>query len=444
MTAILVFGENPPYLVGDAKIEAAHYRTAQFLEALLADGHTVNLIAPPASTSEGRVNEAYDSRFSRYTVDFQRQGWPSECQRILEHSRAACIVAVNFDYCLYATKLRTGLPMWMDIYGDPITIMQAAAFRAGSGRGLSTVIGFLTRALKRGDAFSVCSLSQHHMLVGELAMVGRLNQHTFGYDFAHVVPPAVISRGKLHSANEQQQQRGLTEYGVPAAAFIVLWAGGYNTWTDVDTLFRGLEFAMSQRPEIVFVSLGENSYIAADNVYDRFKRLIDGSVYKDRFYLLGWQPWTAMPAFYRTSDVGINIDAHHYETTYGTRTRLVEMIGAGLPVLTSYGSELSDFLASANAALGFRHGDYQQFGIHLVDLAKNPGKTRALAQNAASLALQALSVHTTSAPIRSWVEAPQPAPDRYRQSARQKLYTVEYSARAHLRWLLWRLRGSYR
>ena len=28
---------------------------------------------------------------------------------------------------------------------------------------------------------------------------------------------------------------------VPEGAFIVLWSGGYNVWSDVDTLFAGLE-----------------------------------------------------------------------------------------------------------------------------------------------------------------------------------------------------------
>ncbi len=38
--------------------------------------------------------------------------------------------------------------------------------------------------------------------------------------------------------------------------FVVLWSGGYNTWTDVDTLFAGLIKAMKEEPRLRFVSIG--------------------------------------------------------------------------------------------------------------------------------------------------------------------------------------------
>ena len=36
----------------------------------------------------------------------------------------------------------------------------------------------------------------------------------------------------------------------------MLWSGGYNLWTDVDTLFRGLEAAMARNPKVHFLSTG--------------------------------------------------------------------------------------------------------------------------------------------------------------------------------------------
>ncbi|NIN66592.1 MAG: glycosyltransferase, partial [Anaerolineae bacterium] len=84
---------------------------------------------------------------------------------------------------------------------------------------------------------------------------------------------------------------------------------------------------------------------------------------------LGWQPWSRIDAYYRESDVGINIDAYHYETVYGTRTRLLEMMGAGLPVVTSLGSELSYHLMDREAALTFEIGDWQRLSEHLLTLA---------------------------------------------------------------------------
>ena len=41
MSKVLLIGYNPPQLIQGVKIEAAHYRTWQFLEPLIDDGHEI-------------------------------------------------------------------------------------------------------------------------------------------------------------------------------------------------------------------------------------------------------------------------------------------------------------------------------------------------------------------------------------------------------------------
>ena len=115
----------------------------------------------------------------------------------------------------------------------------------------------------------------------------------------------------------------------------------------METLFQGLEAAMQSDPRLHYVSVGANTYNAPDNVYDRFVAMAAASPHRDRYHMLGWRPWSEMATYYRESNVGINIDALHYETIFGTRTRLVEMIASGLPVVTSLGAELSYLLRDA-------------------------------------------------------------------------------------------------
>ena len=43
---------------------------------------------------------------------------------------------------------------------------------------------------------------------------------------------------------------------VPEDAFVVLWSGGYNVWSDIETLLQGLEKAMDEQPSIHFLSTG--------------------------------------------------------------------------------------------------------------------------------------------------------------------------------------------
>ncbi|MDQ3249987.1 MAG: glycosyltransferase family 4 protein [Chloroflexota bacterium] len=443
MSKILLIGYHPPQLLKQAKIEAAHYRTWQFLQPLLDDGHTVLLCSGVRGEAAELlpVPAAWANHLTHCPIIFGQNGWISQLQAAHDSFKPDCTIAVNFSHCLYATRLRTNSPLWMDVYGDMLTIMQAANYRAGSDRGLPTSIAFMRQVLQRGDAFSVCGKPQQHALVGELAMAGRLNRHTFGFEFAHVVLPG--SPPSLERPDFRATARTLlNQQGIQTDDFVVLWCGGYNTWTDVDTLFRALVWAMSQDRRIHYVSVGANTYAAPDNVYTRLLGLIEGTQQRSRFHMLGWRPWSEMKGYYQDSDVGINIDALHYETIYGTRTRLVEMIAAGLPVVTSTGAELSYLLQEGGAALTFAVGDWQGLGQHLVKLAQNRPLRDRLAQTAYSYATNQLSFATTTAALRTWVRAPKHAPDKQRHGLPSHLRAIEYGMRAFVRQGLWRAIGA--
>jgi len=245
----------------------------------------------------------------------------------------------------------------------------------------------------------------------------------------------------LAADNQSPDRAWLAQFGLSQNDFVVLWCGGYNTWTDIGTLFTGLEQAMAADERIHYLSVGASTYHGPDNVYERFLSLIASSPYRDRFHMLGWRPWSEMGAFYLSSDVGLNIDALHYETIYGTRTRLVEMIAAGLPVITSLGAELSYLLQEAGAALTFVVGDAAGLRQQILTLALDDDCRRQVAARAGHYATHDLSFYQTTAPLRAWVNQPSPAPDRRPQSWADVGQEWEHQARARLRWRLWQLTG---
>ena len=444
MTKILLIGYNPPQIVPKVKIEAAHYRTWQFLQPLLDDGHTVCLCAGTRDEVAGAddVPPAWRAQLVYHPIAFGAGEWVKQLQAAHDAFAPACVVAVNFSHCLYATKLRTDAPIWMEIYGDLLTITQAAAYRAQSDRGIETQIAFMREVLRKGDIFSGCGRAQCHMMVGELAMTGRLNNRTFAYEFTRAIlpgsPPCAVDGA---GPGEKHARQLLAQHGIADTDFVVLWCGGYNTWTDVETLFHGLEVAMESNPRIHYVSVGANTYNAPDNVYDRFVAMTAASPHSERYHMLGWRPWSEMATYYCESNVGINIDALHYETIFGTRTRLVEMIASGLPVVTSLGAELSYLLRDAGVALTFEVGDWQMLGQGLRRMAADSALTWAMAVAAYRYAQEDLSFATTTAPLRHWVQNPAPAPDRQELSQSARVRKVEHRARTALRQVIWRVSG---
>jgi glycosyltransferase involved in cell wall biosynthesis len=293
----------------------------------------------------------------------------------------------------------------MDIYGDPIAENQALMFSTRTNRGLYSRIRIDKHVLKYGDVFSTCGIPQKYALIGKLAHLGRLGKDTFGYDFAYEILPGVEL--SLPQKNTEQLLRGKI---VQPDDFIVLWCGGYNVWTDVKTLFDGLEYAMQNNHRIKFVSVGGPA--VDDKPYQQFLALINNSCYKDNFKMLGWKPHSEVKSYYQEADVGISIDKYHYETLLGTRTRLTEMMGYNLPVITTLGCELSYILKEYNAAITFPIGDYQKLGEGLIKLADSEELKNQLRINASRLIKEKLSFEMTTKSLRNWVNNPYFAADK--------------------------------
>lgn len=443
MSRVLLLGYNPPPLAGQSKVAAAHYRTWQFLEPLLDDGHQVCLCVDRPEAEEIQplnLPDRWAKQLMHHFLPLRRQvGWIGQLQKIHDTFNPDSIVAVNFEPCLCVTKLHTHKPIWMDIYGDYLTIIQVACYRQRSDRGIPTSIAFVRQVLQKGDVFSVCGTPQQHALVGELAMAGRLNWRTFGYEFTRVVLPG--AQPTLTQWVKRKARPRLSSLGVSEESFVVLWCGGYNTWTDVKTLFAGLELAMTQEPDVHFVSVGASTYKSSDDAYAQFLAMIEKSPYRDRFHMLGWRPWTEVADYYRESDVGLNIDALHYETIYGTRTRLVEMMAAGLPVITSWGCELSELLEHQGAGLTFETGNWRGLSRQILTLVKDPGLHQRMAQTALDYTNNDLSFNSTTNSVRTWVRDPRPAPDKVSANLREQLAFLEYETRSLVRNLIWQVIG---
>jgi glycosyltransferase involved in cell wall biosynthesis len=170
--------------------------------------------------------------------------------------------------------------------------------------------------------------------------------------------------------------------------------------------------------------------------------MIAQSPFQKRFHMLGWRPWAEVADYYRESDVGFNIDALHYETIFGTRTRLVEMLGAGLPVITSLGCELSELVGDYGAGLTFDSGDWQGMGEQILAMANDKKLYDCAVQKAVDYADNTLSFASTTASVRDWVQHPTLAPDHNQNNVAPWSDRLEYKARAIIRQLIWQFKGQ--
>ncbi len=431
MARVFVLGTYLPRFQPSAKVTvASDIRTEQIVSALVGAGHEVRLCS---ATHYGRTRGRRYLRLRNaqapqyYEMNYFLSDQLDDLKRLAGDFKPDCVLGVSQWPSLIAASLGLDLPLWCDLWGGAMSEAQAKAYVYKDNSFINHFWGMERPVLLRADVFSTCSTFQEHFLVGELAVMGRLNRQSFGYKFAHTIPPG-ISEEHL----ETPRGRALRGKVVEPDDFVILWTGGYNTWTDIKTLFAGLERVFRVHKKAKFVSFGGCIQGHDDVTYARFCRLVEKSKFRKNYVLLGWRSRMDVLRAYRESDIGINIDRYHYELVFGTRTRLVSMIAYGLPVITTTGCELSYIIKENGLGLTFEIGCPGDLANALLNYARGLPASR---ERYSKLALEHFREHytfqKTCEPLLKWVERPRRSPDA-EQSKRPVLVVDAASPQGNL------------
>ncbi|MDI6783265.1 MAG: glycosyltransferase [bacterium] len=417
---IFAVGAGPLPFESSATLYGLGYRTWHIVKPLLDDGHTVRLVAvriPTASESGLTLPIMQEIRplleasrgeirnFEYYSINEMQPFLDVDpVRKLYTEFNPDCFIGINGLPASVAAKLDSSVPFWADLNGWLMAEAQSKAARNGSDTPLAEFWLQEEAVLHRADIFSTVSIPQKFALLGELAALGRLNAATTGYEFVYHIPNSI-------EAKEYEHQKTVFRTELGAEAFVVLWSGGYNTWTDIDILFAGLTSAFERNDRIRFVSTGGTLRGHDEKTYLRFQELIAESKFKDRFSLRGWIPNEEVLNYYFESDLGLNIDIQNYETLFGARNRLLHMCKIGLPVLTTLGTEISYIIAENQLGLTFEIGNQAQFADRILYAVSHPEEMKLFGQKAKRFVYENYTCDKTALPIRNWVKAPKFAPD---------------------------------
>ncbi len=431
MTKILAVGIGPLLAPGVTKVGGQCLRTWHLIQPLLSAGHNIRLFTIPIPdkdtdiltlpvTEEKTYNDFSYIQINRHSIE--------EILRILYAEVAEfspdALLGINTFPASALAMLETNIPLWADLNGYAMAEGQTKCRLYQNDGELEIFWRQELSIVRRADKFSVVSQPQKYALLGELALAGRLNRFTFDYEFAHWLPNAV---NEIYLKLPDTNQRYLRGKLVPAEAFIVLWSGGFNTWTDIDFLYQALSMAMQANPRIHLVVAGGMVDGHDERTYPRFQQLVAESPFKDRFHLCGWIPAEQTSYFFIESDLGINIDTINYETIFGARNRLTNMLAMGLPVLTTLGTEISHIIAAEKIGFTVPIGDLQGFASTIIEAAENRARLKEIGEQARAYALKNFSYSATTRDLQQWMAKPASAPDnqeKYRNQ-RQELNEVE-------------------
>ncbi len=408
MTRVLVVGHVPLPFENLQKSYAPGARTWQLAGPLVDAGHEVSIAGiripfvypddmPPVVEHTER-----GCRICSMTMAEAEAG--KAIRRMVDEFEPECVVGSCAYPSYVAASVWTELPMWADIYGCQLAEGQLKAHVYRDDNFLVHFRRINYAVVIRADRFSTVGTRQKYELIGELAFAGRLTSSTTGYDFVSEMPSSYADEDIPPEGASALRQRAPGD-------FLVLWSGGYNTWTDTRTLFEGLSYAMDRNPRIKFVSTGGSIDGHDELTYPTLVSMVRGSPHRDRFLLEGWLDRQTARSYYFACNVGINIDAETYEVMFGSRTRLIDWAVAGLPALSTDLCELTEELSARGLLFTFPARDPVALGTRLLELAAEEEELKETGGRLREYVLDRFSPQATTAALLDWVAHPSHSPD---------------------------------
>ena len=300
---------------------------------------------------------------------------------------------------------RTPVRTVYDLY-DPLLLESlASSSQAGGRKGLQPVGGsgsLLVRhehlvqevVLATGDSFVCASERQRDLWIGWLASVGRLDAEEHARDptlrsLVDVVPFGIDPTPPRASA--QPVLRGVLP-GVTEESRVLLWGGGIWNWFDPLTVIRAVASLAGRRPDIrlVFMGGGRPGSAAGETEMPMAARarelasdlgVRDGAViFNDR-----WVPYDARGSWLAEADLGLSAHFADIETRFAFRTRLLDYLWAGLPIVSTRGDVLGDLVESHRLGRAVGVEDVDGWVSALDDLLGDAGGCLQERRNAAAV-----------------------------------------------------------
>jgi GT2 family glycosyltransferase/glycosyltransferase involved in cell wall biosynthesis len=255
-----------------------------------------------------------------------------------------------------------------DIY-NPFHLEQLEQAKDQGAEGRARTVSDCTTALNdqltRGDFFLCASEKQRDFWLGQLSAVGRLNPKNYDADetmekLIAVAPFGVPDDPPVHT---RDALKGVVP-GIGVDDKVILWGGGIYNWFDPLTLLHAVDRLRHRRPEVRLFFLGlkhPNPDVPEMRMAVATRALSDalGLTDKHVFFNEGWVPYEDRQNYLLEADIGVSTHLDHVETAFSFRTRILDYLWAGLPIVATGGDTFADLIEGKGLGLTVPPGDVE-------------------------------------------------------------------------------------
>ncbi len=316
---------------------------------------------------------------------------------------------------------RESRPLIVDLY-DPFPIENLTYFRTlGDGPYRHDRMTF-ERQLREGDLFLCSSLEQRLFYLGMLYALGRLNPETYFADFTlanlvREVPFGIAALEPPPAAGSDAAPAPLLRGRVPGIGpdDPVLFFGGIYDWYDPMLLIHALPALIARFPALrVVFSANPNTGSTPQETYAEVLAACRASGWIDRHvFFVPWVPAAERFRLYREATVATVLHRPRFEAEISMRTRVLDFLGAGLPVVATAGGAMSRRLAEEKMGWVVPEGDEAALTEALAALLESAQLRSDFAERGLKWAA-GQSWDRVLAPLAEFLDAPRCDPHKHR------------------------------
>ncbi len=400
MTRVLVLTGDP---VGE-RMAGPAIRAWNISLELLANGHEVRLVSTAAAKRDATPVTLVQVR-------------PGDDRAFRTHERwAEVIVVQGYGLGQFASLRRTDRYLVVDAY-DPIHLELLEQGRelpdATWKHRVAVARDALNDQLRRADLVLCASERQRLFYLGHLASLGRINPATYVDDPQLERLLALVPFGL--EADPPRPAPAIRDVvpGVDSDSRILIWGGGVYDWFDPLTLIRAVAALAQRMPELRMFFLGT-----------RHPRVDDMGIVRDSYDLavaLGvegrqvifndqWVPYDERGAYLLEADLGVSTHHVHVETEFAFRTRILDYLWAGLPMVVTDGDGFAELVRDEELGIVVPPEDEIALASAIETLLTDAGAV-ARARSGVARVRDRFTWSVVVAPLVSFVAAPRHASD---------------------------------
>lgn len=307
-----------------------------------------------------------------------------------------------------------------DIY-DPMhleVLEQGRDLDAGGRMRLTLqTVDVLNVQIERSDFMVCASEKQRDFWLGQLAGLGRINPLTYDKDegLRSLLDVAPFGIAEDPPVQRRSAIKGAVN-GIAPTDTVIIWGGGIYNWFDPLTLIRAVHALSARHPDLRLFFLGvkhPNPHVPQMAVSLRARELAVELNLLDRvvFFNEGWVPYDDRANYLLDADLGVSTHFEHLETAFSFRTRMLDYLWAGLPIVSTDGDTFAPIVRDNGLGLVVPPEDVAALESALEDILYTPGERSAIAENVHAFAEQ-FRWSIVLRPLINFCLNPRQSPDR--------------------------------